>query len=243
MTDLSTPHDTSRISLSFDDWWQLDGDWVEEPNQRRGGESGVMRCHLEGTIYYVKKQVGHICRTLRYPLGCPTIEREAHRLGICHQLGISVPEIVFCQVRRGKGKPRSLLVTHDLSGYRSVDEWYATEPDSPTKQQMLSRIYARLGEPLARLHNNRWQHGCLYDKHIFFKSMEGNDSDVEIALIDLEKCRRKLTVARASERDVLQLCRHMPDLNGANWRTFVDHYTQHLNLSPTREKKWLSLNN
>lgn len=243
MKSLSITSDTPGTSLSFDDWWQLDGDWVEEPNKRRGGESGVMRCHLKGKIYYVKKQIGHVCRTLRYPFGCPTIMREAHRLGICHQLCITVPEIVFCQVRRGKGKPKSLLVTRDLSGYRSVEDWHTTEPDGPTKQQVLIRIYARLGETLARLHNKRWQHGCLYDKHIFFKPKEDNPADVDVALIDLEKCRRKLTIALASKRDVLQLRRHMPKLNATNWHTFVDHYTQHLNLPPTRERKWLSLSN
>ena len=170
MNNLSITPDTSCTSctsLSFDDWWQLDGDWVEEPNKRRGGESGVMRCHLEGKIYYVKKQIGHVCRNLRYPLGCPTILRESHRLGICRQLGITVPETIFCEVRPGKGKPRSVLVTRELSGFRSVDEWYTTEPDSPSKQQVLIQLYSRLGETLARLHNHRWQHGCLYDKHIF----------------------------------------------------------------------------
>ena len=27
----------------FNDWWQRTGAWVEAPNQRRGGESGVQR--------------------------------------------------------------------------------------------------------------------------------------------------------------------------------------------------------
>ncbi|WP_461480905.1 lipopolysaccharide kinase InaA family protein [Porticoccus sp.] len=243
MNSLSTPRDTARAPLSFDDWWQLQGDWVEEPNRRRGGESGVKRCQLKGQTYYVKRQVGHLFRNLRHPLGCPTIVREAHRLEICRQLGVAAPEIVFCQVRRGGDKPRSLLVTRELPGYRSVEEWYASEPDGPARQQLLNHIYARLGETLARLHNGRWQHGCLYDKHVFFKPVAGNSNDVEVALIDLEKCRRKLTVARASKRDVLQLRRHMPDLTGANWRTFVDHYSPHVNLTATRARPWLSLTN
>ncbi|MGY2498669.1 lipase secretion chaperone, partial [Klebsiella pneumoniae] len=28
---------------AFQHWWQQQGDWVEEPNVRRGGESGVQR--------------------------------------------------------------------------------------------------------------------------------------------------------------------------------------------------------
>ena len=31
----------------FEQWWQLQGEWVEEPNQRRGGESGVQRLQVD----------------------------------------------------------------------------------------------------------------------------------------------------------------------------------------------------
>lgn len=40
-----------------------------------------------------------------------------------------------------------------------------------------------------------WQHGCLYPKHIFVR-VEGEA--IEVALIDLEKSRRRLTVNKAS---------------------------------------------
>ena len=29
----------------FEFYWNQKGEWVEEPNQRRGGESGVQRIH------------------------------------------------------------------------------------------------------------------------------------------------------------------------------------------------------
>ncbi|MFZ3206922.1 MAG: lipopolysaccharide kinase InaA family protein, partial [Pseudomonas sp.] len=31
------------VAMAFEQWWQLQGEWVEEPNHRRGGESGVQR--------------------------------------------------------------------------------------------------------------------------------------------------------------------------------------------------------
>ncbi len=35
----------------FDRWWNTAGDWVEAPNVRRGGESGVQRLQLpDGTL-------------------------------------------------------------------------------------------------------------------------------------------------------------------------------------------------
>jgi len=219
----------------------MDGTWVEQPNIRRGGESGVKRCHLDGDTYYVKKQVGHIFRSLRHPLGCPTIVREAHRLSVCREVGVATPEIVFCATRRHDGSQQALLVTRELSGYHCVQDWFAEEPDSSEKTRLLDAIYRRLAEALARLHNKRWHHGCLYDKHVFFKRAESDPEDVNVALIDLEKCRRRLTVARASERDIRQMRRHMPALNGRHWRTFVETYTQYIHIKSSREKTWLSL--
>ena len=69
----------------FDRWWNTAGDWVEAPNVRRGGESGVQRLQLpDGTLAYVKRQVGHLYRSLRHPLGRPTALRErATRARIC----------------------------------------------------------------------------------------------------------------------------------------------------------------
>ena len=46
----------------FNDWWQRTGEWVEAPNQRRGGESGVQRLApvTAGQPWlYSKRQIGH----------------------------------------------------------------------------------------------------------------------------------------------------------------------------------------
>ena len=52
----------------FEYYWQQQGEWVEEPNQRRGGESGVQRLSdAKGKVLYAKRQVGHIYRSLRHP--------------------------------------------------------------------------------------------------------------------------------------------------------------------------------
>src|SRR5690606_4943115 len=65
----------------FEQWWQLQGEWVEEPNQRRGGESGVQRLQVDqGQLLYAKRQVGHLCRSLSHPFGRPTVLRERDAL-------------------------------------------------------------------------------------------------------------------------------------------------------------------
>ena len=66
-----------------------------------------------------------------------------------------------------------------------------------------------LAGTLARMHKGRWQHGCLYIKHIFVRVTGAGDSaNVEVALLDFEKCRQRLTAYRAASHDMLQLRRH-----------------------------------
>ena len=67
---------TEPSQQAFQHWWQKNGDWVEEPNVRRGGESGVQRLLDQSGVLYAKKQVGHIYRSLLYPQGRPTVLRE-----------------------------------------------------------------------------------------------------------------------------------------------------------------------
>lgn len=62
----------TAVSDQFDYFWQRQGEWVEAPNQRRGGESGVQRLSDEtGHLLYAKRQVGHIYRSLLHPSVAP----------------------------------------------------------------------------------------------------------------------------------------------------------------------------
>ena len=63
----------------FNDWWARTGEWGEEPNQRRGGESGVQLLipeTPEQPLLYSKRQINHMFSSLRYPFGHPTALRE-----------------------------------------------------------------------------------------------------------------------------------------------------------------------
>ena len=73
-------------------WLLCPGDWVEPPNQRRGGLSGVQRVQLDdGRLLYRKQQVGHLYHSWRHPLGYPTLMRERDALYDCLRLGVPVP--------------------------------------------------------------------------------------------------------------------------------------------------------
>jgi len=111
----------------FDFYWEQRGEWVEEPNQRRGGESGVQRVITEtGQLIYIKRQVGHIYRSWLHPLGRPTVLRERDALVGLSELGVRVPEMIFCGAQRDeRNQWRALLVTKALDGFQELENWYA----------------------------------------------------------------------------------------------------------------------
>jgi hypothetical protein len=117
-----------------------------------------------------------------------------------------VPRVVFGGARKHQGQWQALLITEALSGFVSLDHWYAGAPAATLNQAILRQLAASL----ARLHHARWQHGCCYPKHIFVKAetLLTGDAVAEVALLDLEKCRHRLRVANASSRDMAQLARH-----------------------------------
>jgi tRNA A-37 threonylcarbamoyl transferase component Bud32 len=204
----------------FEHWWQLQGEWVEEPNQRRGGESGVQRLQsAEGRLLYAKRQVGHLCRSLSHPFGRPTVLRERDALLGLSRLGVRVPRLVYCDATYQEGQGwRGLLVSEALDGFSDIDSWYAAGGQRSGEQHV--QLLQQIGATLARMHLGRWQHGCLYAKHVFVKvTAEG----AEVALLDLEKSRRRLSRKRAALHDLCQLRRHSP-WNDGEWQQLLQGY-------------------
>lgn len=211
----------SRGLGQFEDWWQQQGEWVEEPNQRRGGKSGVQRLHGE-RLLYAKRQVGHLYRSLWHPFGRPTVLRERDALLGLSRLGVRVPRLVYCGAYHQAGQGwRGLLISESLDGFCDIESWYAgggREQAGALHDALLQQI----GAMLARMHQGRWQHGCLYAKHVFVKvSQQG----AEVALLDLEKCRRRLSSVRAARHDLRQLRRHS-SWSDADWQLLLQGYRQ-----------------
>jgi hypothetical protein len=221
----STP-DTSSNPVSFDNWWQIQGEWVEEPNDRRGGFSGVQRIYKDATLLYAKRQTGHIHRSLLHPFGRPTVLREQEALLGARKAGVKVPEIVYCAAQRSSDGWRALLITKALEGFQPIDEWYASKGREQYGEALHQQLLVEVAHTLAHLHTARWQHGCMYIKHIFVRiSGEGQARAAEVALLDLEKCRRRLTSKQAAVHDMLQLRRHS-SWDQADWQYLIGHYQQ-----------------
>lgn len=191
-------------SSEFERWWHSPGEWVEEVNQRRGGESGVLllqRWDNDRPALYCKRQSGHLYRSLRHPFGQPTILRELQAYRAFARLGIRTPNIVYCAARQQAGQWQALLVSEALTGFVSLEHWYA----QPHAQALEHAVLRQVAVTLARLHLGGWQHGCCYPKHLFVKTR--SDGEVDVALLDLEKSRRLWRPGQAP-RDLGQLQRH-----------------------------------
>ncbi len=214
-----------QASSTFERWWQCSGAWVEPLNQRREGESGVQFLQPRNPSYpalYSKRQTGHLYRSLRHPLGRPTIMRELQAYQAFAQLGIHVPKLVYGSARKQAGQWQALLITQALPGFISLDQWYA-EARAPEQSRC---ILTALANTLARLHQNRWQHSCCYAKHIFVKvnDLEDNSPSAEIALLDLEKSRRRWRKTDASRHDMRQLQRHRGAMPDEDWDLLMEAY-------------------
>lgn len=210
----------------FDYYWNQRGEWVEEPNVRRGGESGVQRVvGRDGQLLYAKRQTGHIYRSWLHPFGRPTVLRELDALTGVSRLGVRVPQIVFCGAQPDpQHKWRALLVTKSLDGFDELEKWEAAGGRAQYGEAVYERVLKDLAENLARMHKGRWQHSCIYIKHVFVRvTGEGDSAQVEVALIDLEKCRQRLTAYRAASHDMKQLRRHssFSDTDWKNSSTFM----------------------
>jgi len=218
-----TVTETQRCGTDFDRWWSRRGRWVEAPNLRRSGESGVQRVSDGQRLLYCKRQQGHLYRSLRHPLGRPTIKRETQALTAFRSLNVRVPTVEYSGICNRESQWRGLLVTEELPGFVSLDSWYKS--CTPRSEEVGAKIMQTLAATLMRLHQQRWQHGCLYPKHIFVKVVNADSGvSVQVALLDLEKSRRRWTRRAAARHDLQQLQRHWGALPVTHWQIFINRY-------------------
>ncbi|MGE8358864.1 lipopolysaccharide kinase InaA family protein [Pseudomonas sp.] len=209
MNTLTSHAAVQSSTTHFDRWWNSSGVWVEPANQRRGGESGVqLLSHRDASHppLYCKRQVGHLYRSLLHPLGRPTVLRERDAYRAMARLGVRTPNIVYCAARQQADQWQALLVTEALHDYLSLSQWYETE-HAPA---LRSRVLTQVAMTLARMHRAGWQHGCCYPKHIFIKLQPGEAGvpQVQVAVLDLEKSRRRWFGKNAARHDMSQVRRH-----------------------------------
>jgi len=208
---------------AFKQWLGVPGEWVEEPNVRRGGKSGVKRIMTtEGVMLYRKQQTGHIYRPWHHPFGYPTAMRERNVLLACAALNVKVPKLVYADCHKSAGIWHALLVTEALEGFSSLEDCYALQEELKWGEALHQKILYETGSMLARFNLGRWEHGCLRMKHLF---VSVKNDKVEVATLDLEKSRRRISALSAARHDIGQLRRHS-NWNDGLWQAFLKGYEE-----------------
>lgn len=217
----------------FDAWWRLEAPTVEPGNVRRGGWSTVGRhtlCAADGARVgvYVKRQQDHVYRSWRHPWrGRLTGEREMHVLRRCRALGIATAEPVLYAQRRAGGHLQGVLVTRELAGYRAldalVDDW--RRGGAPPRGQR-RRLLQAIATQVQVLHDAHLEHNCLYPKHLMIDTVRlaGDASAATVALIDLEKCKRRWWRWTCTVRDLDSLNRRSVGWSRTDRRRFLGWY-------------------
>ncbi len=211
---------TQQEIEEFDAWWATEGDWVEEPNQRRNGMSGVQRIERDGKVLYVKRMTQHLFRSLRYPLGRPTIVREIQVLNELERAGVKVPKIVYGKAMKHNGEWRALLVTEEMHGFCSIDQWYKQHADLPFEDQTRQEMLRQVALAFHGMHSINRQHGCCYVRHIFVKT----SGQIEAGFLDLEKSRRRWVRSKAINHDFRQLEKYLSPIPPKDWEQVKAFY-------------------
>jgi len=232
----------------FESLWELEAGWFEEPNKRRGGWSGVSRVSLKaengGVVsVFLKRQENHNTKVWNRPLkGIPTFYKEFKNIQRFIDCGIPTVELVYFGYRYVKGNSQSILITKELEGFASLDAAIYSRggllmQNRDRREEMMGAIV----DGMRKMHNYRFQHNCLYDKHIFVRQVGG---EWEVKFIDLEKLSRSFFQKSAVIRDLYTLTRHV----SGGWRLsdklkFFKIYMQEEKLSPKSKSIWREIHN
>ena len=229
--------------LTFDQIWNYPIDWIDTPNQNRGGWSGVgcLDVVLENkpVTIFVKKQQNHTSRSLLHPIkGVPTFAREFEAIRHLKLNGVMTPEVVFFAQRSVKEGEQAILVTEILWGYQSLDEIVVHRRKSMTLLQQRA-LLSCIAKAVKRMHELGIQHRALYSKHIFVKP---HGQSFEIALIDLEKSRNMVFSKVQSINDLITLNYRTCGWSASSRLYFFKSYlaTSHLSTLDKWLCRWIS---
>lgn len=224
--------------LSFEQAWSCQAEWIETPNDDRGGWSGVSRMLLatpDGSeaVVFLKRQQNHARRTWRHPRnGELTFAREFAIIRHLQQHGIATPQPVLFAERREHGKQQAVLMTKELAGYQSLEDLAGQVFAMPGACQR--KLLRALAASVRSMHEAGIQHRSLYAKHLFVKNQDGT---YQVALIDFEKSRRSFVPILRTYFDLVTLNYRTPHWSPRQRLYFFKQYYAVAKLKPWQ--KWL----
>ena len=226
---------------TFDKVWNYQVNWFEEPNERRGGWSGVGRIELmhndgKALVGFLKKQDNHCRTSFLHPIkGVPTFQREFEMMRYLASKRINAPEVMLFS-RNPNGDLKTTLLTKELAGFVPLEElteqMFANGRAPFVEQRQVIQAVAAFAK---RLHAVKVQHRSFYPKHLFVNL--SSDKSPQVAVIDLEKSRINHIAILRSIMDLSVLNRHAKHWSKSRRMYF---YLQYLGLKRlTPYAKWL----
>ena len=230
---------------SFESVWALDIGWFEEPNERRGGWSGVSRHEVElpdgrREGVFMKRQQNHTTRSWLHPFrGIQTFQREFRNLMLLQSFGVPTLDVLYFAELKSGADRRAILISRELAGYASLEScityWNQHGyPDKAVWHETLERIAA----VARRMHQHRMQQNCFLPKHVFIGELEGH---MDIRLIDFEKAKRRWTSESALQRDLDTFNRHSPSVSTTDRLRFLLAYHEQRQVNARVRKTWNKL--
>jgi|GEM_PF-2013202 hypothetical protein len=194
-------------------------DWFEEPNERRGGKSGVCRIVLNPDFpreaqkaVFFKIQQNYSFRAFnKFFTKQLTFVREFEANRKVAAILPHTPEILlFCTWKSGRDK-WAALITKELASWIQLAGWLKGENGiEPPHEQIFLKILGAAAETSRRLNDAGWVHMGFSAKHIFIRP--GADNSFETCVIDFEKCRKHPNPAYRTLKDCSHFMRHTPGI-------------------------------
>jgi hypothetical protein len=213
--------------------WDYKVNWFEEPNERRGGWSGVGQVILEvksdvHLSLFIKKQQNHGRTSLLHPIaGEPTFRREFARLQFLEKNQFGAPHVVFYAESNSDTHQRAILMTQALTDFVPLDVLIDTWWQTASRLQQLTLI-KKIASEIRRFHDLGLSHRALYPKHIFVKDAACNP---QIAVIDLEKARFTTLLWNRTFFDLAALNRHTNHWRNTQRMAFLLSYLKVVKLN------------
>lgn len=196
---------------TFNAMWDVSVDWFEDPNERRGGWSGVGRMDLPTANdakqgVFLKRQQNHNRKTWLHPIrGIPTFACEFKMMQLLASKKVPTLVAIFFGVHRQNDNQQAALMTEELAGFQSLED--ATEALFASKRPSLKQqrsLITQVAHTVGKLHRASVQHRSLYPKHLFVDKEGRRD----VVVIDLEKSRTKWLPVMRALYDLSTLNRH-----------------------------------
>ena len=214
--------------VSFESWWSLSLEAVDESNVGRGGWSTVYKFSHKGKQFYVKRQANHLSRSVGgFFRLVPTFELEFKQICRYQQHDIPCIDPVFFGTRKEKGQFQAILVTEALEGWLALDEVLIAYKDhKPVNNKILKfkdrmQLCDALAIAVRKLHEAGIEHYNLYPKHIFVRVSE---CGFEVRFIDLETSRFNFGFLSKKLRDIETLSRRVKWVSKTDRLRFILSY-------------------